>query len=49
MLGSLARMLRFVPEHAYMLTCICADLRVSSTIDQPNWVVSFMFPRIVPE
>jgi acetamidase/formamidase len=37
------------PIDAYMLTSVCADLRISSIVDQPNWVVSFMFPRIVLE
>src|SRR5476651_2149437 len=34
---------------AYMLCSVCADLRISSIVDQPNWVVSFYFPRIVLE
>jgi acetamidase/formamidase len=34
---------------AYMLCSVCADLRISSIVDQPNWVVSFYFPRIVFE
>jgi acetamidase/formamidase len=32
---------------AYMLCSVCRDLRVSEIVDQPNWVVSFYFPRIV--
>jgi acetamidase/formamidase len=32
---------------AYMLCSVCGDLRVSEIVDQPNWVVSFYFPRIV--
>ena len=32
---------------AYMLCSVCADLRISEIVDQPNWVVSFYFPRIV--
>jgi acetamidase/formamidase len=35
------------PEEAYMLCSVCADLRISEIVDQPNWVVSFYFPRIV--
>jgi len=34
---------------AYMLCSVCADLRISSIVDVPNWVVSFYFPRIVVE
>ena len=32
---------------AYMLCSVCADLRVSEIVDQPNWVVSVYFPRVV--
>ena len=32
---------------AYMLVSTCGDLRISEIVDQPNWVVSFYFPRIV--
>ena len=35
------------PVDAYMLCSVCADLRISEIVDQPNWVVSFLFPRIV--
>ena len=38
-----------VPEEAYMLCSVCADLRISEIVDQPNWIVSFYFPRIVLE
>jgi acetamidase/formamidase len=34
---------------AYMLCSVCADLRISSIVDVPNWVVSYYFPRIVLE
>ncbi len=34
---------------AYMLCSVCADLRVSEIVDQPNWVVSLYFPRLVFE
>ena len=34
---------------AYMLCSVCGDLRISSIVDIPNWVVSFYFPRIVLE
>jgi len=32
---------------AYMLCSVCGDLRISEVVDQPNWVVSFYFPREV--
>jgi acetamidase/formamidase len=32
---------------AYMLSSVCGDLRISEVVDQPNWVVSFYFPRVV--
>ena len=35
------------PVDAYMLLSVCGDLRISEIVDQPNWVVSFYFPRIV--
>jgi len=34
---------------AYMLCSVCADLRISEVVDQPNWVVSLYFPRLVFE
>ena len=34
---------------AYMLCSVCADLRISEAVDQPNWVVSLYFPRVVFE
>jgi len=37
------------PEEAYMLCSVCADLRISEIVDQPNWIVSFYFPRVVLE
>ncbi len=36
-------------EHAYMLCSVCADMRISEIVDQPNWVVSCYMPRIVFE
>jgi acetamidase/formamidase len=36
-------------ENAYMLCSVCADLRISEIVDQPNWVVSCYFPRLVLE
>ena len=35
------------PAEAYMLCSVCADLRISEIVDDPNWIVSFYFPRIV--
>jgi acetamidase/formamidase len=37
------------PVDAYMLVSVCGDLRISEIVDQPNWVVSFYFPRCVFE
>ncbi len=37
------------PVEAYMLCSVCADLRISSIVDVPNWVVSLYFPRVVFE
>jgi len=37
------------PEDAYMLVSACGDLRISEIVDQPNWIVSFYFPRCVFE
>ena len=34
---------------AYMLCSVAADLRISEIVDQPNWVVSLYFPRLVFE
>jgi acetamidase/formamidase len=39
----------YAPVDAYMLCSVCGDLRISSIVDVPNWVVSFYFPRIVLE
>jgi acetamidase/formamidase len=36
-------------EHAYMLCSVCADMRISEIVDQPNWVVSCYMPRLVFE
>jgi len=37
------------PANAYMLCSVCGDLRISEIVDQPNWIISFYFPRIVFE
>ncbi|HWA79560.1 MAG TPA: acetamidase/formamidase family protein [Acetobacteraceae bacterium] len=49
MIEKLTRETGLTPADAYMLTSVCADLRISEIVDQPNWVVSFYFPRIVLE
>ena len=35
------------PMDAYLLCSVCADLRISEIVDQPDWVVSLYFPRVV--
>jgi len=35
------------PVDAYMLCSVCGDLRISEIVDQPNWIVSYYFPRVV--
>ena len=47
MIDLLSRRYGYAPVDAYMLCSVCADLRISSIVDVPNWVVSFYFPRIV--
>ena len=37
------------PADAYLLCSLCADLRISEIVNQPNWVVSRYFPRKVFE
>jgi acetamidase/formamidase len=37
------------PVDAYMLCSVCADLRISEIVDQPNWIVALYFPRVVLE
>jgi acetamidase/formamidase len=49
MVELLARRFGYAPVDAYMLCSVCADLRISSIVDVPNWVVSLYFPRIVLE
>lgn len=49
MIELLARRFGYAPVDAYMLCSVCADLRISSIVDVPNWVVSFYFPRVVVE
>ena len=49
MIELLSRRFGYAPVDAYMLCSVCADLRISSIVDVPNWVVSFYFPRVVLE
>jgi len=49
MIDLLSRRFGYSPIDAYMLCSVCADLRISSIVDVPNWVVSMYFPRIVLE
>ncbi len=35
------------PVQAYMLCCVCGDVRISEIVDRPNSVVSYYFPRVV--
>ena len=49
MVELLSRRFGYSAIDAYMLCSVCADLRISSIVDVPNWVVSFYFPRIVLE
>jgi len=49
MVELLSRRYGYSPIDAYMLCSVCADLRISSIVDVPNWVVSFYFPRVVLE
>ncbi len=47
MIDLLGRLHGLAPEDAYMLGSVAADLRISEVVDQPNWVVSFYFPKLV--
>ena len=49
MIELLSKRYGYEPVDAYMLCSVCADLRISSIVDVPNWVVSFYFPRVVLE
>lgn len=49
MIDLLAARHGMAPVEAYMLCSVCADLRISEIVDQPNWVVSLYFPRVVLE
>lgn len=47
MVDLLAKRYNMAPVEAYMLCSVCGDLRISEIVDQPNWIVSFYFPRTV--
>jgi len=47
MIDLLSRRYNYRPVDAYMLCSVCADLRISSIVDRPNWVVSVYFPLAV--
>ena len=47
MIELLSKRYNMNPVDAYMLCSVCGDLRISEIVDQPNWVVSFYFPRVV--
>jgi acetamidase/formamidase len=49
MIDLLSRRHGLKPVDAYMLCSVAGDLRISEIVDQPNWVVSFYFPRQVFE
>jgi acetamidase/formamidase len=47
MIDQLSATLGMSAAEVYMLCSVCADLRISEIVDQPNWVVSFYFPKVV--
>ncbi len=47
MIDLLGKQHKLSAEHAYMLCSVCADMRISEIVDQPNWVVSCYLPRLV--
>jgi acetamidase/formamidase len=47
MIELLGREQHLSPDDAYMLCSVCADMRISEIVDQPNWVVSCYMPRVV--
>lgn len=49
MIDLLMKQHRISAIDAYLLCSVCADLRISEIVDQPNWIVSLYFPRIVFE
>lgn len=49
MIDLLCRRHNLSAVEAYMLCSVAGDLKISEVVDQPNWVVSFYFPRAVFE
>jgi acetamidase/formamidase len=49
MIDLLGRLHGLAAPEAYMLCSVAGDLRISEIVDQPNWVVSFYFPKLVFE
>jgi len=49
MIELLSKRFGYDPVDAYMLCSVCADLKINSIVDQPNWVVGMYFPRVVVE
>ncbi|MEX1108061.1 MAG: acetamidase/formamidase family protein [Dongiaceae bacterium] len=49
MIDLLTRMHKMSAVEAYILCSVAGDLRISEIVDQPNWIVSFYFPRAVFE
>ena len=49
MIERLAKSEGLSAANAYMLCSVCADMRISEIVDQPNWVVSCYLPNIVFE
>ncbi len=49
MIDLLGQQHKLSPEHAYMLCSVCADMRISEVVDQPNWVVSCYLPHLIFE
>lgn len=49
MVDTISRDYKIDPVDAYMLSSVCEDLRISQVVDDPNWTVSFHFPRSVFE
>lgn len=49
MIELLTKRYKIEPVQAYMLCSVCADLRISEIVNQPNYVISCYFPRIIFE
>jgi len=49
MIDLLTRQHQISAIDAYLLCSVCADLVINEIVDQPNWIVSLYFPRIVFE